>query len=133
VRSGDAPADERLIDAAVQALRHGEATGRASTPAPELRDPLPGAGSPGRTLATLRDAIADRAAVRIGYAGSDGTTLEHLLDPVAVVGGQLTAYDHRGGEVRTFAVSRITGVELLLHGAQDLPHDVVSNQSQEQV
>jgi hypothetical protein len=113
VRTGDGPADERLVEAAVRALRHGETVGRTSAPAPELREPIPGRGSPGRTLATLRDAITDRAAVRIGYAGSDGTTLEHLLDPVAVVGGQLTAYDHRAGDVRTFAVSRVTGVELL--------------------
>jgi hypothetical protein len=113
VRTGDEPADERLIDAAVRALRHGESSGRETVAAPPLLEPLPGRGSPARTLAALRAAIADRASLRIGYAGSDGTTLEHLLDPVSVSAGQLTAYDHRGGEVRTFSVSRITGVELL--------------------
>jgi hypothetical protein len=131
VRTGDGPADERLIEAALRALRNGEAVGRTAQPAPELREPIPGRGSPGRTLAALRDAIADRAGVRIGYAGSDGTTLEHLLDPVAVVGGQLTAYDHRAGEVRTFSVSRVTGVELLGPGLADASDVLPSTPTEE--
>jgi predicted DNA-binding transcriptional regulator YafY len=39
-----------------------------------------------------------------------GSTSERVVDPVRVEGGWLTAYDHRSGEVRSFAAHRITGV-----------------------
>jgi hypothetical protein len=113
LRTLDEPPSERLITVALKALRHGEDTERTPAAPPVLSRPLPERSNPSKTLAVLRGAVADGAALRIGYAGSDGSTLEHLLDPVHVAAGQLTAYDHRGGDIRTFAVSRITGVEIL--------------------
>jgi hypothetical protein len=113
LRTLDEPPSDRLVTVALRALRHGEDTERTSSAPPVLSRPLPERSTPSKTLAVLRGAVADGAALRIGYAGSDGSTLEHLLDPVHVAGGQLTAYDHRGGDIRTFAVSRITGVEIL--------------------
>ncbi|MEZ5097077.1 MAG: hypothetical protein R2731_13830 [Nocardioides sp.] len=46
----------------------------------------------------------------IGYVDDQGGSTERVVDPVAVDGGQLTAYDHRSEDTRTFAVHRITGV-----------------------
>jgi hypothetical protein len=121
----DAPPAQRLLDVAVRALRHGEAAGPEARPSAPVATgrPLPPRSTPSKTLAVIRAAIEDGGAVRIGYAGSDGTTGERLLDPVHVVAGQLTAYDHHGGDVRTFAVSRITGVEILTdRSTHDLAH-----------
>jgi hypothetical protein len=122
----DAPPSQRLLDIAVRALRHGEDAGPDARPAAPLSTgrPLPPKSAPSKTLSVIRAAIEDGAALRIGYAGSDGTTAERLLDPVHVVAGQLTAYDHHGGDVRTFAVSRITGVEILTdRSTPDLAHE----------
>jgi predicted DNA-binding transcriptional regulator YafY len=65
----------------------------------------------------LRAAIDEGAALRIGYASSNGSTVEHMIDPVRVNAGQVTAYDHRGGDVRTFTISRIAGVEVIDPGS----------------
>jgi hypothetical protein len=114
VRSTEQPPSERLLEVAVRALRNGEDGGRVVDDTPvTLTRPLPPRATPSKLLALLRSAVADGAALRIGYAGSDGSTAEHLIDPVRVSGGQLTAYDHRSGDVRGFTVSRITGVEVL--------------------
>jgi len=58
----------------------------------------------------LRDAVESGRTLWIGYVDSHGSTTERLVDPQVVDGGQLTAFDHRSEDVRTFAVHRITGV-----------------------
>jgi len=63
-----------------------------------------------RTLADLRRALDDGATVWIGYVDHHGATSERVVDPVRLEGGWLAAYDHRSGEVRSFAVHRISGV-----------------------
>jgi predicted DNA-binding transcriptional regulator YafY len=118
-RSIDTTPSERLLEVAVRSLRRGEdgesdgAGASAATVNQSPARPLPTRTSPTKTLSILRGAVSDGAAVRLGYASSDGATVEYLLDPVNVTGGQLVAYDHTGGDIRTFAVSRVTGVEVL--------------------
>ena len=113
LRDESAPS-QRLLAAAVKALRGGEDnTERALEGSSEPSRPLPPRSAPSKTLGILREAIEEGVALRIGYASSNGTTVEHMIDPVRVNAGQVTAYDHRGGDVRTFTVSRITGVEAL--------------------
>jgi Helicase conserved C-terminal domain len=65
--------------------------------------------TPMSTLATLRDAVESGSSVWIGYVDNHGSTVERVVDPVKVEGGWLSAYDHRSGEVRSFAVHRING------------------------
>jgi len=111
-----------LVTAAVRAIRAGD---RAAT-AP--RRPLAGVRSgasadfwPGRlprlttgeTLQRLRAAAAERTPLWIGYLDNHGSASERVVDPIAVEGGYLTAYDHRLDRVHTFAVHRITGVAAL--------------------
>jgi len=45
----------------------------------------------------------------VGYVDLQGGARERIVDPVRIDGGWLTAYDHAAGEVRTFALHRITG------------------------
>jgi len=66
--------------------------------------------TPGGSLAALRDAVEARRPVLIGYLDNHGTRSERLVEPVRVEGGQLTAYDARSDDTRTFAIHRITSV-----------------------
>lgn len=60
--------------------------------------------------ARLRTATDEHRPVWIGYADSDGTVTEQIVDPIRLVAGMLTAFDHRTQQVRSFAVSRVTGM-----------------------
>lgn len=64
----------------------------------------------GAVVATLRYSIDHHETVRITHAESDGSTAALLVDPIRLGGGSLTAYDHHEEQVRTFAISRISGV-----------------------
>ena len=66
--------------------------------------------TPSGSLAALRDAVEGRRPVLIGYVDNHGTRSERLVEPVRVEGGQLTAYDARSDDTRTFAIHRITSV-----------------------
>lgn len=66
--------------------------------------------TPSGSLAALREAIETGAAVTIGYVDNHGTRTERLVEPVRVEGGQLTAYDVRSDDVRSFAIHRVTSV-----------------------
>lgn len=61
-------------------------------------------------VAGLRYAIDHHETVHLSHAESDGSTAVLMVDPIRLGGGSLTAYDHRAEQVRTLAVSRITGV-----------------------
>ncbi len=67
--------------------------------------------SPAETLALLRDAADHRGAVWIGYVDSDGGTTRRMIEPVAVSGGAVAAFDRLRDQMRTFALHRITGVQ----------------------
>jgi hypothetical protein len=113
-----APTDT-LVTAAVRAIRAGD---RAATAAQRQLTDLPADGAwparlprltTGETLLRLRAAANDGVPLWIGYVDNHGTTSERVVDPIAVEGGYLTAYDHRLDRVHTFAVHRITGVTTL--------------------
>lgn len=86
------------------------ATIRAGDRAAESRPARPPASSPAEVLALLRAAAQGRRPVWIGYVDNAGATVERVVDPVAVDGGQLRAFDHRTDDERVYAVHRITGV-----------------------
>lgn len=100
--------DETLLGAAVRALRAGDRS-RAERPADGARG-RPGRTTAATTLADLREALETGTTVWIGYVDQHGATTERLVDPARIEGGWLSAFDHRSGEVRSFAVHRISGV-----------------------
>lgn len=97
-----------LIAAAVRGLRSGERPPKPPADAQEGGAIAP--TSSAATVAALRRAISQVEPIRIAYADADGTTTEQTVDPIRLGGGTLTAFDHRTEQVRTFAVSRISGV-----------------------
>lgn len=91
------------VSAAVAAVRAGDrvAASRSS-------DVI--ANTPAGALAALRAAAEGGASVVIEYLDNHGTRTERIVDPRRVEGGQLTAYDHRSEDERSFAVHRISSV-----------------------
>ncbi|TDC08281.1 hypothetical protein E1265_33310, partial [Streptomyces sp. 8K308] len=61
------------------------------------------------TLAALRAAARAGTQVHIGYVTADGVAAPHVLSPVRVEAGLVTAFDHTADEVRTYPLHRITG------------------------
>jgi len=64
-------------------------------------------------LAMLTAAAAAGESLLIGYVDAEGRGSRRVVEPLAVEGGQVSAYDHLRGAVRTFAVHRITGITAL--------------------
>jgi hypothetical protein len=97
----DAARQAARTSAVVAAVRAGD---RAAAERPS-RGP---ATTPADVMALLRDAVEARREVWIGYLDNHGTSTERIVRPVEVGGGQLSAYDPRADEVRSFAIHRIT-------------------------
>ncbi|HEX2895480.1 MAG TPA: helicase-associated domain-containing protein [Marmoricola sp.] len=97
----DAARQAARVSAVVAAVRAGD---RAAAERPS-RGP---ATTPADVMAVLREAVESRREAWIGYLDNHGSTTERIVRPVEVGGGQLSAYDERTDEVRTFAIHRIT-------------------------
>lgn len=71
-------------------------------------------GGQGHTdaLAVLRQALQDKALVRVGYVDGHGSRTSRLVRPVSIGAGYLRAEDERHDTLHTFALHRITGAEL---------------------
>lgn len=80
------------------------------------RSPETAEQSPQETLALLRYAADHRTAVWIGYVDSEGGTTRRMIEPVAVSGGAVAAFDRLRETMRTFALHRITGVQAVPDG-----------------
>ncbi|WP_114422375.1 helicase-associated domain-containing protein [Nocardioides houyundeii] len=96
--------DAARVAAAVTAVRAGDRAAATSPARP------PTATTPTTALALLRESIEAGGGVLIGYVDNHGGTTERLVDPLRLEGGQLTAYDHRSDDTKTFSVHRITTV-----------------------
>jgi predicted DNA-binding transcriptional regulator YafY len=96
-----APGDT-LLDAAVRAIRGGDRAGSLRTGRPTAD-----------VLAMLTQAAGSGEALWIGYVDAEGRATQRVVEPIAIEGGYLNAYDHLRGAVRSFAVHRITGVSVL--------------------
>jgi hypothetical protein len=97
----DAARQAARTSAVVAAVRAGD---RAAAERPS-RGP---ATTPADVMAVLREAVESSREVWIGYLDNHGTSSERIVRPVEVGGGQLSAYDERTDEVRSFAIHRIT-------------------------
>jgi predicted DNA-binding transcriptional regulator YafY len=88
---------------AVRQLREGDRAAAAGRAADDDR-------SSATTLARLQQAILERRRVWVGYVDPAGRRIERIVEPLALDGGYLSAYDQTSDTTRVFAVHRITGV-----------------------
>ncbi|MBS9532343.1 helicase-associated domain-containing protein [Mycobacterium sp. M1] len=65
---------------------------------------------PGTALILLKRAALERATVLIGYVDTAGVATQREVSPVLVRGSQLVAFDSTSGQMREFAIHRITSV-----------------------
>jgi hypothetical protein len=101
-RTEDARVEARLVQV-VTAIRAGDRAAETRSPStPQL--------TPMGSMTALREAVEAGRTVLIGYVDNQGVSTERVVDPVRVDGGWLTARDHRGDDVRQFAVHRIRTV-----------------------
>ena len=106
------PVDRPYTQTLVDGLRAAEATADQRRVEDETRPgPRIQAMDPVVTLSLLRDAVADRHGVWIGYSDGHGATSRHLIHPQKVEGGRVRATDESGHE-KSFSVHRITGATL---------------------
>ncbi|MGY0492619.1 helicase-associated domain-containing protein [Streptomyces sp. WG-D5] len=104
--------DDTLVDAALRAIRAGDAAStvpRKQAPAHPGNGELPRTTS-AETLATMQAAVLTGEALWIGYVNAEGAASQRVIAPVRVEGGFVTAYDHTADEVRTYPLHRVTGV-----------------------
>ena len=110
------PDPATLITAAVKGLRAGDRAAHAprqTTIAGPAGVSQVRATTSTAIVAAIRTAITEATPLWIGYADTDGTTTEQIIDPIRISGGTVTAFDHRTEQVRGFMVARISGVALL--------------------
>lgn len=98
---GPALADDAQLARMIREVRAGDRATRAAT-----ANRTTGAQS----LAALQQAAQAQRSVTIGYVDAHGTAHRRVVDPVAVGGGRLEAFDSAAGAMRTFALHRITDV-----------------------
>lgn len=106
---------DRLVAATVRAVRSGDAAPRGTETADGELAGLRRT-TPTETLAVLRDAAREGAALWIGYVNAEGQSRVRVIEPIRVEGGQVSAFDHLRQQVRTFAVHRITGLAEVTEG-----------------
>ena len=58
----------------------------------------------------LRHAAGTRAPVWIEYVNTEGATNRRLVEPVALSGGSVAAWDRLSNQLRTFVLHRISSV-----------------------
>jgi len=61
-------------------------------------------------ISLLKSAQEHHTGVWIGYAEADGRTSTQIVEPIRMGDGTMTAFDHGSANVRTFAISRISGI-----------------------
>ncbi|MGV0625971.1 helicase-associated domain-containing protein [Mycolicibacter minnesotensis] len=65
---------------------------------------------PATAMIMLRRAAIERATVQIGYIDAAGVATQREVAPTQVLGGKLVAFDATSGQMRDFAIHRITSV-----------------------
>ena len=96
-REPAAPSDEQLT-ALVERMRAADRTAATET-------------TPLAAAARLREAAEDRSSVWIAYVDSQGAASRRLIEPIAVSGGTVSAFDRLRQNMQTFALHRIVGVD----------------------
>jgi hypothetical protein len=95
---------------AIQGMRAIDANARR--PAPVTADGAPALVpmDPAGALAVLRDALASRQDVWIGYLEEAGRPVRHIVEPLAVEAGRIRALERQTGRIRSYSVHRVIAV-----------------------
>lgn len=64
------------------------------------------------TLGLLQQAVREQRNVWVGFVDAYGVASQRFIAPVSIGGGVLEGMDHGSGELRRFALHRITSVEM---------------------
>ena len=83
--------------------------------------PVGGRLDPAVAIAELQEAALQQRSVVIGYVDAAGVATQRVVEPIAVRGGQLSAFDPATGRVRDFAIHRVTSVVAAGTGDADDP------------
>ncbi len=67
--------------------------------------------SPSEAVAELRAAADSRGSVWIEYVNTEGASSRRLIEPLAIAGGMVSAFDRLSKQMRTFALHRITAIQ----------------------
>jgi len=107
------------LAAAVEQLRRGDRIARAARRSPLAKPAVAEDGTPvtasqahAQALAVLRQGIAEKKRVWVGFVDAHGSTGSRLVRPVSMGGGFLHAEDDRSQTRHTFALHRITAAAL---------------------
>ena len=97
-----------LLTAALRALRAGEHVSVKQRTLPQLaKTPRTTASD---TLRYLQEMSGTGGSLWIGYADTDGGLTHRIIEPMAIAAGYVTAFDQLSGEIKRFAIARISGV-----------------------
>jgi hypothetical protein len=103
--------------AAVRAMRALDANARRPLPDPSRTDaPALVPMDPAGALAVLRDAVATRSDVWIGYLEDAGRPVRQVVEPLAVEAGRVRALDRQSGQIRNYSVHRVIAVAPVADG-----------------
>ena len=99
----------RLIEATIRSMRSDSP--QPATDSAETTTSLT-SSTTNETLKILNDALVNNAVVWIGYSDKSGHSTEHIVEPLSITSGFLTAFDTRSNQVNTYTILRITGAQL---------------------
>jgi hypothetical protein len=103
-------ASRQSLLTAVQGMRAIDANTRRPVPAADDDAPVLVPMDPAGALAVLRDALAARRDVWIGYLEDAGRPVRQIVEPLAVEAGRIRALDRQTGRIRSYSVHRVIAV-----------------------
>lgn len=95
---------------AVQGMRAIDANARRPIPEADENAPALVPMDPAGALAVLRDALAARQDVWIGYLEDAGRPVRHVVEPLSVEAGRIRALERQTGRIRSYSVHRVIAV-----------------------
>lgn len=99
LRTTTQPAPRRVINS----LRNVDRSDSVlPTPPGELRP-----AGPSEILAALHTAVMSHSRIWLSFAGDQGERMTHLIEPLQLDAGDVCAFDHTAGEIRTIPLERI--------------------------
>jgi hypothetical protein len=95
---------------AVQGMRAIDANARRPVPEADENAPALVPMDPAGALAVLREALAARQDVWIGYLEDAGRPVRHIVEPLSVEAGRIRALERATGRIRSYSVHRVIAV-----------------------